>query len=76
MDHELQKELSDTKKVLEELKREYNLKSRECQEAWNSLKELQNELMRKSMHVGSLGEEVILVTLIMFPLMISSCTLC
>ncbi|XP_042025542.1 kinesin-like protein KIN-14Q isoform X1 [Salvia splendens] len=55
VEHELQKELSDTKKVLEELKREYNLKSRECQEAWNSLKELQNELMRKSMHVGSLA---------------------
>lgn len=61
MEHALQKkELSDTKRVLEELKREHELKSKECQEAWKSLKELQKELMRKSMHVGSLGEEVIL----------------
>lgn len=59
MEHESQtKELSETKRVLEKLKRENELKSRECQEAWKSLKELQNELMRKSMHVGSLGEEV------------------
>ncbi|KAL0443659.1 UNVERIFIED_CONTAM: Kinesin-like protein KIN-14Q [Sesamum latifolium] len=56
MEHALQKkELSDTKRVLEELRRENELKSRECQEAWTSLKELQNELMRKSMHVGSLA---------------------
>lgn len=44
-----------------ELKRENQLKSRECQEAWKSLKELQNELMRKSMHVGSLGMKISLV---------------
>uniref|UniRef100_A0A7N1A438 Kinesin-like protein n=1 Tax=Kalanchoe fedtschenkoi TaxID=63787 RepID=A0A7N1A438_KALFE len=31
------------------------MKSRECQEACKSLQELQNELMRKSMHVGSLA---------------------
>ncbi|KAK4398260.1 Kinesin-like protein KIN-14Q [Sesamum angolense] len=56
IEHALQKkELSDTKRVLEELRRENELKSRECQEAWTSLKELQNELMRKSMHVGSLA---------------------
>ncbi|KAK4439065.1 Kinesin-like protein KIN-14Q [Sesamum alatum] len=56
IEHALQKkELSDTKRVLEELRRVNELKSRECQEAWKSLKDLQNELMRKSMHVGSLA---------------------
>ncbi|KAF8413547.1 hypothetical protein HHK36_001538 [Tetracentron sinense] len=49
------KELTETRRALEEFKRENELKSRECQEAWRSLKELQNELMRKSMHVGSLA---------------------
>ncbi|GFY97654.1 di-glucose binding protein with Kinesin motor domain-containing protein [Actinidia rufa] len=49
------KELTNTRRALEELKRENECKSRECQEAWKSLKDLQNELMRKSMHVGSLG---------------------
>lgn len=62
MEHALQKkELSETKRVLDELKKEYELKSRECQEASKSLNEIQNELMRKSMHVGSLGEEVTLL---------------
>ncbi|KAL2476482.1 Di-glucose binding protein with Kinesin motor domain [Abeliophyllum distichum] len=56
IEHESQKkELAETKKVLEEVKRENELKSRECQEAWKSLNELRNELMRKSMHVGSLA---------------------
>ncbi|XP_073142323.1 kinesin-like protein KIN-14Q [Henckelia pumila] len=49
------KELSETKRALEKLKRDNELKSQECQEAWKSLKDLQNELMRKSMHVGSLA---------------------
>ncbi|XP_022876907.1 kinesin-like protein KIN-14Q [Olea europaea var. sylvestris] len=49
------KELAETKKVLEEVKRENELRSRECQEALKSLNELRNELMRKSMHVGSLA---------------------
>ncbi|XP_042485130.1 kinesin-like protein KIN-14Q [Macadamia integrifolia] len=49
------KELTETKKALEDIKRENELKSKECQEAWRSLYELQNELMRKSMHVGSLA---------------------
>ncbi|XP_043700677.1 kinesin-like protein KIN-14Q isoform X2 [Telopea speciosissima] len=49
------KELTETKKTLEETKRENELKSKECQEAWISLHELRNELMRKSMHVGSLA---------------------
>lgn len=51
-------ELTETKRALELLRRENEQKSRECQEAWKSLKELQNELMRKSMHVGSLGKTV------------------
>ncbi|KAL2496583.1 Di-glucose binding protein with Kinesin motor domain [Forsythia ovata] len=56
IEHESQKkELAETKKVLEEVKRENELKNRECQEAWKSLNELRNELMRKSMHVGSLA---------------------
>ncbi|KHN28807.1 Kinesin-4, partial [Glycine soja] len=49
------KKLTETRRELGEIKRENQQKSRECQEAWNSLKELQNELMCKSMHVGSLA---------------------
>ncbi|KAK3000639.1 hypothetical protein RJ639_020766 [Escallonia herrerae] len=56
LDYEYQKkELIETKRTLEILKRQNEHKSRECQEAWKSLQELQNELMRKSMHVGSLA---------------------
>ncbi|KAG4933585.1 hypothetical protein JHK87_047587 [Glycine soja] len=51
------KKLTETRRELGEIKRENQQKSRECQEAWNSLKELQNELMCKSMHVGSLVNE-------------------
>ncbi|KAJ6727889.1 KINESIN-LIKE PROTEIN KIN-14Q [Salix koriyanagi] len=55
-DHEFQrKELTDMRRAMDELKRENRLKSRECQDALKSLQELQNELMRKSMHVGSLA---------------------
>ncbi|GLT53938.1 hypothetical protein SLA2020_271720 [Shorea laevis] len=55
-DFECQKlELAETRRMVEELKRENQVKSRECQEALKSLQELQNELMRKSMHVGSLA---------------------
>ncbi|KAL0546847.1 hypothetical protein IC582_016765 [Cucumis melo] len=55
-DFELMKnELAAARKDVEELKKENNQKGRECQEAWKSLNELQNELMRKSMHVGSLA---------------------
>lgn len=50
-----EKELINTKQALAELKKENEIKNRECQEAWRSLKDLQNELMRKSMHVGSLA---------------------
>ncbi|CAL0310234.1 unnamed protein product [Lupinus luteus] len=49
------KKLVETMQELREVKRKNQQKSKECQEAWNSLKELQNELMRKSMHVGSLA---------------------
>ncbi|KAL3004577.1 hypothetical protein AAZX31_08G171900 [Glycine max] len=49
------KELAETRRGLGQIKRENQHKSKECQEAWNSLKELQNELMQKTMHVGSLG---------------------
>ncbi|XP_022943273.1 kinesin-like protein KIN-14Q isoform X3 [Cucurbita moschata] len=48
-------ELAAARKNMEELRKENNQKSSECQEAWKSLNELQNELMRKSMHVGSLA---------------------
>ncbi|KAA8524934.1 hypothetical protein F0562_011428 [Nyssa sinensis] len=56
IEYECQKqELTQTRRALEEFKRENELKNRECQEAWKSLQDLQNELMRKSMHVGSLA---------------------
>ncbi|XP_023643819.1 kinesin-like protein KIN-14Q isoform X2 [Capsella rubella] len=48
-------EMEDMKRMIEELKQENRKKSRECEEALNSLREIQNELMRKSMHVGSLA---------------------
>lgn len=51
----MKNELAAARKQMEELKKENNQKSKECEEAWKSLNELQNELMRKSMHVGSLG---------------------
>lgn len=56
----------ETRKAMEELKKENQLKILECQEAWTSLNDLQNELMRKSMHVGSLGKEFILVNNFIF----------
>ncbi|KAI4366017.1 hypothetical protein MLD38_021946 [Melastoma candidum] len=49
------KELAKARKLIEELKRENQLLTRECQEACKSRKDLQDELMRKSMHVGSLA---------------------
>lgn len=49
------KEIADMKRMVDQLKQENERKSRECKEALNSLRELQNELMRKSMHVGSLA---------------------
>ncbi|KAI3827533.1 hypothetical protein L1987_01610 [Smallanthus sonchifolius] len=49
--------------ALEIMKKENECKSRECEEALKSLRELQNELIRKSMHVGSLDAAVIAVPL-------------
>lgn len=62
------KELVEARRLLEELQRENQLKNEECQEAWNSLHELQNELMRKSMHVGSLGMEIFVISSIFIQL--------
>lgn len=63
-DFECQKiELAETRRMLEELRRENQIKTREWQEARNSLQELQNELMRKSMHVGSLGVSISFVAI-------------
>lgn len=58
------RELMETRRALEEFKKENQLKDRECQDAWKSLQDLQNELMRKSMHVGSLGKEISLFSLV------------
>ncbi|KAH7661194.1 Minus-end-directed kinesin ATPase protein [Dioscorea alata] len=49
------KELVEIKKALESVQEENELKSKEYHEASMSLRELQMELMRKSMHVGSLA---------------------
>ncbi|EOY13849.1 Di-glucose binding protein with Kinesin motor domain, putative [Theobroma cacao] len=55
-DYERQsKEIAEMRRAFEGLKRENQLKSKECREACKSLQELQSELMRKSMHVGSLA---------------------
>ncbi|KAF0890136.1 hypothetical protein E2562_037938 [Oryza meyeriana var. granulata] len=51
----LLREKEECRRVLEDLMRENELKSRECHEAQASLHELKMELMRKSMHVGSLA---------------------
>lgn len=51
----LLREKDECRRLLEDLMRENELKSRECHEAQASLHELQMELMRKSMHVGSLA---------------------
>ncbi|KAF6150849.1 hypothetical protein GIB67_020932 [Kingdonia uniflora] len=48
------KELIETKNALERFK-DYELKNKESGDAWLSLREHQNELMRKSMHVRCLG---------------------
>uniref|UniRef100_A0A6N2KIF2 Kinesin motor domain-containing protein n=1 Tax=Salix viminalis TaxID=40686 RepID=A0A6N2KIF2_SALVM len=54
-DYECQKELTEMRRTMDELKRENRLKGGECQDALKSLQELQNELILKSMHVGSLA---------------------
>ena len=42
-------------KIMDNLKDDNEAKSKKCHEALTSLHELKMELMRKSMHVGSLG---------------------
>nr|CAB3462643.1 unnamed protein product [Digitaria exilis] len=54
----LLREKEECRRLLEDLMRENVLKTRECREAQESLRELQMELMRKSMHVGSLASAV------------------
>ncbi|KAM3253832.1 hypothetical protein ACQJBY_047746 [Aegilops geniculata] len=51
----LLREKGECRRVLEDLMRENELKTKECHEAQTSLRDLQMELMRKSMHVGSLA---------------------
>ncbi|XP_047050260.1 kinesin-like protein KIN-14R [Lolium rigidum] len=51
----LLREKGECRRLLEDLIRENEVKSKECHEAQTSLRELQMELMRKSMHVGSLA---------------------
>lgn len=53
----LLREEEECRKLLDDLMAENELKTRECREAQESLHDLRMELMRKSMHVGSLGEE-------------------
>ncbi|KAK8458630.1 hypothetical protein SEVIR_3G409200v4 [Setaria viridis] len=54
----LLREKEECRRLLEDLMRENVLKTRECREAQESLRDLQMELMRKSMHVGSLASAV------------------
>ncbi|KAM0880082.1 hypothetical protein ACQ4PT_033826 [Festuca glaucescens] len=51
----LLREKGECRRLLEDLMRENEIKSKECHEAQRSLRDLQMELMRKSMHVGSLA---------------------
>uniref|UniRef100_A0ACD5ZXW5 Uncharacterized protein n=1 Tax=Avena sativa TaxID=4498 RepID=A0ACD5ZXW5_AVESA len=53
--YSLLREKGECRRLLEDLIRENEVKSKECHEAQTSLRELQMELMRKSMHVGSLA---------------------
>ena len=52
----LLREKEECRRLLEDMMRENELKSRQCREAQELLHDLQMELMRKSMHVGSLGK--------------------
>ncbi|ONM32817.1 Di-glucose binding protein with Kinesin motor domain [Zea mays] len=54
----LLREKEECRRLLEDLMRENVLKTRECREAQESLHDLRMELMRKSMHVGSLASAV------------------
>ncbi|XP_047342470.1 kinesin-like protein KIN-14Q isoform X2 [Impatiens glandulifera] len=55
IDDNAYKELEELRKAVVELKRENVIKDRQCKEAVKSLLDVQNELLRKSMHVGSLA---------------------
>ncbi|GAB4845331.1 hypothetical protein Ancab_038739 [Ancistrocladus abbreviatus] len=54
------KELAEARRAIEDLKRENQVKNKECQEAWSSLQELQNQLMCKSMHEIAMGASVVI----------------
>ncbi|PWZ57725.1 Kinesin-like protein KIN-14R [Zea mays] len=54
----LLREEEECRKLLDDLMAENELKTRECREAQESLRDLRMELMRKSMHVGSLASAV------------------
>jgi kinesin family member C2/C3 len=51
----LLREKEECARLLDDLVRENEVKTRECREAQESLRGMRMELMRKSMHVGSLG---------------------
>ncbi|CAD6269327.1 unnamed protein product [Miscanthus lutarioriparius] len=54
----LLREKEECRRLLDDMMRENELKSRQCREAQELLHDLQMELMRKSMHVGSLASAV------------------
>jgi kinesin family member C2/C3 len=49
------REQEKIKRIMKNLKEDNEAKSKECNDALTSLHELKMELMRKSLHVGSLG---------------------
>ncbi|GJM95135.1 hypothetical protein PR202_ga11840 [Eleusine coracana subsp. coracana] len=52
----LLREKEECRRLLEDLMRENEVKTRECREAQKTLHDMKMELLRKSMHVGSLVE--------------------
>ncbi|KAK3140249.1 hypothetical protein QOZ80_5AG0398110 [Eleusine coracana subsp. coracana] len=54
----LLREKEECRRLLEDLMRENEVKTRECREAQKTLHDMKMELMRKSMHVGSLASAV------------------
>ncbi|TVU49026.1 hypothetical protein EJB05_00317, partial [Eragrostis curvula] len=54
----LLREKEECRRLLEDLMRENEVKTRECREAQKSLHDMRMELMRKSIHVGSLASAV------------------
>uniref|UniRef100_A0ACD5XGG2 Uncharacterized protein n=1 Tax=Avena sativa TaxID=4498 RepID=A0ACD5XGG2_AVESA len=53
--YSLLREKGECRRLLEDLMRENEIKTKECHQAQTTLHELKMELMRKSMHVGSLA---------------------